>query len=226
MRRFLITAALCLCAAPAAAQETTPAQTPAQPATQDAKQAERDRKEREKQEAKAVKEKAKQDATAAKEAERKATEDAKATKTQPTGEKVGMAGNAEQALTQLDRELNDAAVRADRALFERTAADGYVFVNPGGGLVERGQQDDGVKFDSLDADDVRVRVHGDTAVLTGRAAVKGRLGGGQDISGQYRYMRVFVRQQGQWRLAAMSAVPIQQGPAQQPAQQPPAEKKP
>ena len=38
MRKLLIIAALCLCAAPAAAQQPTPAQTPAQPATQDAKQ--------------------------------------------------------------------------------------------------------------------------------------------------------------------------------------------
>jgi ketosteroid isomerase-like protein len=58
-------------------------------------------------------------------------------------------------------------------------------------------------------EDVRVRVHGDTAVLTGRVTAKGRLGSGRDISGQYRYLRVFVRRDGQWRLAAYSAVLIQ-----------------
>lgn len=121
-------------------------------------------------------------------------------------------GGAEQALMKLDRELMDTTVSGDRALFERTALDGYVFVNPGGGLEEGARPPSGppAKFESIVSEDVRVRVHGDTAVLTGRATVKGRLGSGRDISGQYRYMRVFVRQQGQWRLAATSIVPIEQ----------------
>ena len=41
-----------------------------------------------------------------------------------------------------------------------------------------------------------VRVHGGTAILRGRANVKGRFPDGPDISGPYRYMRVFVKQQG------------------------------
>ena len=145
----------------------------------------------------------------------------------PAGEKA--AAGVEQALIKLDRELTDATVSNDMALFKRTALDSYVFVNPGGGLEEGTQPPSGppAKFESLVPEDVRVRVHGETAVLTGRATIKGRLGGGRDISGQYRYLRVFVRQGGQWRLAAMSAVPVQQEPAaQQPAQQPPAEKQP
>ena len=121
-------------------------------------------------------------------------------------------GGAEQALIKLDRELMDATVSNDMALFKRTALDSYVFVNPGGGLEEGTQPPSGppAKFESLTPEDVRVRVHGDTAVLTGRATVKGRLGSGRDISGQYRYLRVFVRQGGQWRLAATSVVPIEQ----------------
>ena len=121
-------------------------------------------------------------------------------------------GSAEQSLIKLDRELMDATVSNDMALFKRTALDTYVFVNPGGGLEEGTQPPSGppAKFESLVPEDVRVRVHGDTAVLTGRATVKGRLGSGRDISGQYRYLRVFVRQGGQWRLAATSVVPIEQ----------------
>ena len=121
-------------------------------------------------------------------------------------------GGAEQALIKLDRELMDATVSNDMALFKRTALDSYVFVNPGGGLEEGTQPPSGppAKFESLVPEDVHVRVHGETAVLTGRATVKGRLGSGRDISGQYRYMRVFIRQGGQWRLAATSVVPIEQ----------------
>jgi len=63
---------------------------------------------------------------------------------------------------------------------------------------------------------VGVRIHGDTSILTAKANVKGRLANGRDISGPYRYMRVFVKQQGQWRLAAMQATAIAPSPTPTP----------
>jgi hypothetical protein len=118
-------------------------------------------------------------------------------------------GADEQALLRLDRELMEAMVRKDRTLFERTALDRYVFVNPVGGLQERGSPD-GPDIESAQLENVVVRIHGDTAVLTGRAMVKGKFPNGPDISGPYTYMRVFVKQNGQWRLAAGSVVGVQQ----------------
>jgi ketosteroid isomerase-like protein len=65
---------------------------------------------------------------------------------------------------------------------------------------------------------VKVRVYGDAAVVTGRATIKGQLKTGadsaQDISGQYRYTRVYVKQQGQWRLVSFQFAPVAQLPAQ------------
>lgn len=114
----------------------------------------------------------------------------------------------EQELTKLDRELLDATVRNDQMLMQRVALDRYVFINPVGGVQERGDTQ-GPKIESIQTQDVQVRVHGDTAILIGHANVKGRFPDGPDISGPYRYMRVFVKQQGQWRLAAMQITPIQ-----------------
>ncbi len=70
------------------------------------------------------------------------------------------------------------------------------------------------KFDAIDTDDVQVSVHGDTAVVTGRANVKGKMGAGQDISGQYRYMRVYTKDNGRWRAVASQTTSIVQTPAQ------------
>ena len=117
-------------------------------------------------------------------------------------------GPVEQELTKLDRELLDAIVRNDQTLMQRVALDRYVFINPVGGVQERGDTQ-GPKIESIQTQDVQVRVHGDTAILIGHANVKGRFADGRDISGPYRYMRVFVKQQGQWRLAAMQITPIQ-----------------
>ncbi len=145
-------------------------------------------------------------------------------KTKPPAPAGQQTGAVEQALIRLDRELMDAAVRKDRTLFERTALTRFVFVNPGGGVEERAEaMEGGPNIESIQTENVVVRVDGDTAILTGRANLKGKLASGRDISGQYTYMRVFVKQKGEWRLAAMSAVPIAQGqptPTPQPTPSP------
>jgi ketosteroid isomerase-like protein len=138
---------------------------------------------------------------------------ASADKKQPAGQE-----GVEQAIMKLDRELTDAVVKNDRAAVNRVELDNHVFINPGGGIEEKAQTTGpGPTFESLDTSDVVVRVTGDTAVLTGRAMVKGHLASGADISGPYRYMRVFVKQKGQWRVAATTAVPISPAPTSTPA---------
>jgi ketosteroid isomerase-like protein len=230
MRKILIIAALCLCATPAAAQEPTPTQSPAQPAAQDAKQAERERKEREKQEAKAAKEKAAQEAKAAKEAEAKAAQEAKAAKeaeakaakSQPTGEKVGMSGNAEQELRQLTDQSIVALKGKDTAALARIWADDLIFTTPRGDVQTKAQrladiQSGATRFDSLETTDLAVRVYGDTAVMNGLTTVKGQYSG-QEASGQYRVTQVFVRHGKVWQIVALQMTPV--------APTPPAEKKP
>ena len=132
--------------------------------------------------------------------------------TKPVPAAGQQSGAVEQALIKLDRELLDAAVSKDKAVFERVASEHYVFVNPGGGIQERGAPADGPNLESIQTENVMVRVDGDTAVLTGKALVKGKFANGEDISGPYTYMRVFAKQKGQWRVAAVSIVPIMQSP--------------
>ena len=130
-------------------------------------------------------------------------------KPKPTSSATQM-GPTEQELAKLDRDLMDAAVRNDQTLMQRVAVQRHVFVNPAGGVQELGDTR-GPKIDSLQSEDVQVRVHGDTAILIGRANVKGRFPDGPDISGAYRYMRVFVKQQNQWRLVATQVTRIDSG---------------
>lgn len=122
---------------------------------------------------------------------------------------------AEQAVIKLDRDLMDAMVRGDMALGRKVEVENFVFINPGGGVEEyvASPSGSGPKFEMANTEKVKVRITGDTAVLTGKATIKGKLANGTDISGPYRYMRVFVKQQGEWRLVAASAVPIPPPPA-------------
>jgi len=115
----------------------------------------------------------------------------------------------EQNLIKLDRDLLDAMIRKDMSMADRVEVADHVFINPGGGVEVKGQQvGPGPVINTVDTSEAVVRVHGDTAVLTGKAMVKGGFTNGPDISGPYRYMRVFVKQQGEWRLVATTVTPI------------------
>lgn len=122
-------------------------------------------------------------------------------KPKPTPAATQQMGAVEQEIAKLDRELMDAAVRNDEKVMQRVSVERHVFINPAGGVQERGDTR-GPKIESIQSEDVQVRVHGDTAILIGQANVKGRFPDGPDISGPYRYMRVFVKQGGQWRVVA------------------------
>ncbi|MBA3356149.1 MAG: DUF4440 domain-containing protein [Pyrinomonadaceae bacterium] len=209
MRKILIIAVLCLCATSASAQEPTPAQ----PAAPDAKQAERDRKEREKQDAKAANDKAKQDATAAKEAERKAKEDAKAATSQPAGEKVAL-GNADQELTELDRDWTQAGVRGDASILERVLADDYSATNALGKTATKAEaiadlKSGTSKLDSNTADNYSVRMFGDTAVMT-HDGVRAGQREGKAFSERYRSLHVFVKRGGRWQVVASQNITLPQ----------------
>ncbi len=220
-------AVLCFCAPLAVAQDTTQKQTTPQtqntpqtqtntpqtqvtPQTQTTpqvqatpqgtKQAERDRKEKEKQ-----------DKEAAKETQRPTTAEAKSQSA--TGEQVSSSA-AEQTVGQLHNEGIQALVRADTAALERMWADDYSFTNPGGNVMDKAGyigalKSGGLKFETLDIADTKVRVYGDAAVVTGRATVKGK-GDNQDINDQVRYTTMYVKRQGRWQAVATQATRIAQ----------------
>src|SRR5258705_10832800 len=89
--------------------------------------------------------------------------------TKPVPAAGQQSGAVEQALIKLDRELMDAAVSKDKAVFERVASDHYVFVNPGGGVQEKGAPPDGPTLESLQTENLRGPADGDTPALTAKA---------------------------------------------------------
>lgn len=60
---------------------------------------------------------------------------------------------------------------------------------------------------SLDLDDVKARVFGDTAVVTSRVTRKGRFKD-QDLTGRFRWTRVYAERRGRWELVAQQSTRI------------------
>jgi len=118
----------------------------------------------------------------------------------------------EQQLIKMEHELAEAAIRRDLKVFELRTADEFIGVDPLGRAVTKSQvmarftsPDQEVK--SLRHENVRVRVFGDCAVAIGRTVMTGRFKG-QDFSGEFPYMRVWVMRQGRWQAVAAQSTSI------------------
>jgi ketosteroid isomerase-like protein len=112
----------------------------------------------------------------------------------------------------LDQKLNDAAVSRDLAFFAKTTAPGYVGVAPNGMILDKSliaehYQSGSLHYEAVSDSEIDIRLHGDCAVLTAFATVKGR-DGETDLSGTYRIMRVFLRRGGEWQIVAFQATPV------------------
>lgn len=117
--------------------------------------------------------------------------------------------NVEQAIRQLENERVPALLRGDTAFIERVYADDYVVTGANGVVRTRAAVVADMKsgaqmFESMTNDDVKVRVYGDTAIVTGRTKQKGQYKGQASLS-PTMFTRVYVRRDGRWQLVANSS---------------------
>jgi ketosteroid isomerase-like protein len=125
-------------------------------------------------------------------------------------------GNAEQELREMLRKWDEAYSGRNTEALASILADDFLFTNATGTVINKGQYLMGnIKAPDItlaiiiDSADVKVRVYGDTAVVTSRGAQKGqRLN--RSPTARYRYTDVWVKQQGRWQAVASQATLILQ----------------
>jgi ketosteroid isomerase-like protein len=123
---------------------------------------------------------------------------------------------AEAALIKIENEILAALLKKDVAGFGRHFADDAVFTAPDGAVQTKAQllaelKSGDLAIDASSISDLKVRVHGDAAVVTYTTTDKGKYKK-QDISGRYRWTDTFVRRAGEWKLVAGQGTPIQPPP--------------
>ena len=118
-------------------------------------------------------------------------------------------------IEQLLREMNDewvkALVRGDGETLNRIMADDFFFAYPMEGD-DKGQfigdvLAGNIRVEYLSRENIRVRVWGDTAVLTGNDVAKWYYQG-HDFSGTYKIIYVYAHRNGLWQLVCIQACPI------------------
>ncbi len=118
-------------------------------------------------------------------------------------------GEIHKEIEALEEQWRQATVNNNIGEMNRLLADDYVGITSNG-TVENKQQAlaqrsaGTIRITKLDITDTHVRVYGDTAVVTSQAELVGS-NGTSDISGQYRYTRVYARRLGQWRIVSFEA---------------------
>jgi uncharacterized protein (TIGR02246 family) len=114
-------------------------------------------------------------------------------------------GADEKAISRLVHEWLDALVKNDLNALDRIIADDYVITNSDGSVL--GKQQDmeplkaGLKFESAAVEDLKVRVYGDAAVVTGVTTFKGSFNG-RAFAARERFTDVWVRRNGRWQAVA------------------------
>jgi ketosteroid isomerase-like protein len=103
----------------------------------------------------------------------------------------------------------------DVATIHRLLADDYLGINPNGTLETKAdalaqRRSGAAKISSIEPENQKIRVYGDTAVVTSRVQVEGH-DGERDISGLYHYTRVYSHRSGEWKVVSFEASRIPPG---------------
>lgn len=116
--------------------------------------------------------------------------------------------SAEQELIKLENGWNDAMVNHDWEFFNQILADDYTGTDFDGNIGTKPQFLESLKsgesvMTSSITDNMKVRIYGDAAVVTGRTTTVNEQYKGKDISGQYQWTDMWVKDYlGHWRCVA------------------------
>ena len=146
--------------------------------------------------------------------ERRGVSDTRAKGAPTASEKRSQKRRVELTLRMMTGDLIQAYPKHEASVLDRILADDLTVINPDGSSGDKAGEIGGLrsgklKLDSVTNDDMKVRVFGETAVVTGRATIRGRIDG-REIRDQNRYTSVFVKRRGRWQVIALHVTRVAQ----------------
>ena len=117
-------------------------------------------------------------------------------------------------IDQAEEAWRTAMLKGNATALATLLADDYTAITAKGAIETKDQainslRAGGLQLTTLSISDRKVRIYGSTAVVTSLAELAGNRNT-QEISGRYRYTRVYVRNQlGQWKIVSFEASRIQ-----------------
>ncbi len=118
-------------------------------------------------------------------------------------------------IDQLEEKWREALLKGNTAAMQSLLADDYLAITSSGTLQTREQALENLRagrthFTQMDISDRKVRFYGSTALVTSIAEVQGTTNEG-DVSGSYRYTRVYARDaQRAWKIVSFEVSRIRE----------------
>jgi len=108
----------------------------------------------------------------------------------------------QEEVLRVEKEFSQAIVQNDAKAVARFLADGWIIIDPDGGIIDRARflgviESGALTHEMMESDDTRVLVYGNTAIVTALTTTKGKYSG-QAFTTQERATDVFVKQNGRW----------------------------
>ena len=109
----------------------------------------------------------------------------------------------EKELLKLESEFARAVACNDADALDKLLADDWIIVEPDGGMIDKARfleviRSGALSHESMESTDLRARLYGDTAVVTGLTTSKGKFMG-QDFTSCERATDIFVKQADRWQ---------------------------
>jgi ketosteroid isomerase-like protein len=117
-------------------------------------------------------------------------------------------------IERLEERWQQAELEANIAVMAEMLSDDYLGIYSDGTVATKAEtmaafKSGAIHFTEMSTSDRKIRVFGATAVVVSKAEVAG-VNEGENMSGQYRYTRVYHRGNGVWKIVSFEASPIHQ----------------
>jgi ketosteroid isomerase-like protein len=125
---------------------------------------------------------------------------------------ISLRAGDEDDVLRAERELAICYQNSDAACIEQGVMEDYTLTNSKGKITTRADDLEEArkhdpKYEIFENHDMKVRVRGEAAIVTGITHAKG-IAGGQPFDAKFRFTDTFVKDHGRWRLWAGQAIKI------------------
>lgn len=118
----------------------------------------------------------------------------------------------EKALAKIEQDIATAILKSDFAVLEKHFADNGALTDPTGAVMTKAEsitffKSGQLKFEKMQLDEIKVRIFGNTAIVTYRSTEKGKYKE-QVLDGQTRWTDTFMKIKGKWIIIASHGSPV------------------
>ena len=109
----------------------------------------------------------------------------------------------QEELVELEHQFSRAMIQNDADAIGRFLTTDWIIIDPDGGIIDKTRFLDVIKsgtlsHEQMDPHDIRVRIYGNTAIVTALTTSKGKFMG-QEFTTKERATDVFVKDSGRWQ---------------------------